>query len=231
MKYLSMLLVIALILVMPQVVKADISLSVSATVTTGTALGQHTLLKCTGCSYDVSGNPWTQCTNQGTSTSLGFGILTTRLLASGTCADVGGAGCFYGKDFFIVYLFPDAWGGKGYELKQKAATFSSAIRNTVVRTPVYSKEDRYLGATTGQGDLNSDEETWNPQLTPSVSALAKNAGLILKSKRPRIVRAEYGIPNFPGTGQTRPTGWKAIPLTTAAGSYTGSATITITEWQ
>lgn len=230
MKYLSMLLVIALILALPLTAKADISLGVSASVSSGTSLGPHIMLKCDGATYNTSGDPFAQCTNQGTATSLGFGTLTTRLYnSSGT--DIGGAGCFYGRDFFIVYLYPDAWGGKGYELKQNAGTFLSAIQDSVVRTPVYSNSDKYLGATTGQGDLNSNEESWNPQLTPSVSALAKNAGLILKSKRARIVRAEYGIPPLPGTGQTRPTGWSEIPLTTAAGSYSGSVAITITEWQ
>ena len=227
------ILVLAVILVMPTLAKADISLSVSASVSSGTSLGSHIMLKCDGATYSSSGNPFDQCTNQGTTTSLAFGTLTTRLYnASGT--DIGGADCFYGRYFFIVYLYPDAWGGKGYELKQNTGTFSSAIQNSVVRTPVYSNADKFLwpdGTYHAQGDLTSEEETWNPQLTPSVSVLAKDAGLILKSKRGRIVRTEYGIPPKPGTGQTRPTNWSAIPVTTAAASYSGSVAITITEWQ
>jgi hypothetical protein len=127
-----------------------------------------------------------------------------------------------------VYLFPDAWGGKGYQLQQSVGTFSSAIQNSVVRTAVYSADDKYTTTGSGQGALNATELANNPQL--NVAALAKDAGLILKAKRPRIVRAEYGIPPFAGSGDSRPTGWQAVPLETPSGDYSGSITITMTEW-
>ncbi|RJP28664.1 MAG: hypothetical protein C4533_02400 [Candidatus Omnitrophota bacterium] len=228
-KTIGILLILAIAIVLPQLAYADISLTASATVTSGTALGAHALLRCVGYSYNPSGDPFAQCTSLGTSTSLNFGTLSTRLRNS-SGQDIGGAGCFYGENFYIVYLYPDAWGGKGYELKQSAATFSPAIQNSVVRTPVYSESDMYSGQTTGQGALTATEESNNPQLTPSVSALAKNAGLILKAKRARIIRAEYGIPPFPGTGDSRPTGWEAVSLETAAGTYSGTVTLTMTEW-
>jgi hypothetical protein len=238
MKLLSILLVGAMILVVPVAAKADITLTVSAQITSGTSLAQHTLIACNGYNYNTAGDPWTQpaCYSKTAgATSMvfggknGVGPLTTRLYdTSGN--DIGGAGCFYGANFFIVYLFPDAWGGKGYELKQNAGAFSLQIANSVVRTPVYSPDDKYSGATSGQGDLTPEEETNNPQLTPNVSALAKNAGLILKSKQPRIVRAEYGIPPFPKTGDTRPTGWSAVLPSVPSGTYTGSVVLTMTEW-
>lgn len=239
MKFLSIALTAAMILALPFIAQADISLSVSATVSNGSSLGTHSLLECTGYSYNSGGDPWTQCTNKGTATTLAFrgknsgDPLTNRLYKTdGT--DNGGADCFYAANFYIVYLFPDAWGGKGYELKQNAGSFSAAIQNSVTRTPVYSKDDKFVypGGSSAQGDLTSEESGWNPQITtPSTSALAKDAGLILKAKRARIVRAEYGIPPKPGTGQTRPTTWSAIPLTTTAGTYTGTIVITMTEWQ
>ncbi|MCX7661727.1 MAG: hypothetical protein N2Z79_03485, partial [Candidatus Omnitrophica bacterium] len=61
--------------------------------------------------------------------------------------------------------------------------------------------------------------------------LAYGESLILKAKRSRIVRAQYGIPPKPSTTQTRPSGWQAIPLTKQAGTYTGTIKITLTEWQ
>lgn len=228
MRILSVILVLAIVAI-PALARADISLSVSAQVSSGTSVSGFTLLKCMGFNYNPGGDPFTQCTNLGTATSLNFGTLTTRLFnSSGT--DIGGAGCFYGKEFFIVYLYPDAWGGKGYELKQNAASFSSAISSAIVRSAVYSDQDKYSGQS-AQGVLDAQEEGWNPQLTPSVPALAKDAGLILKSKRPRIVRAEYGIPPFPAVGESRPTGWHEIALTTPAATYSGNVVITLVEFQ
>lgn len=219
MKLRSLLLVGALVLALPSLALA-IGLTASATVSSGNALGPHVLLKCTGYSYNNAGDPWAQCTNLSTGTTLDFGSLDTRLRNSAG-ADIGGAGCFYATYFYIVYLFPDTWGAAGYQLTQTTSA-SPAIQNALVFAPVYSTSDMYSGGT-AQGPLDAvtyGELLGTPQLATSVG------GLILKSKRARIVRAQYGIPPFPGTGDTRPTGWTAIPLTTTGGSY--SATITIT---
>lgn len=225
MKLLSLLFTAVLVLALPLLAQADISLTVNATVNSGTSLGTHTLLKCTGYSYNPSGDPWVQCSKPANQTTLDFGTLTTRLFkADGS--DDGGAGCFYGRDFYIVYLYPDAWGGNGYDLKQEAGTFSPEIQNSVVMTPVYSPDDKYLGQS-AQGDLNP------PGTTGEVlgsAVLAKNGGSILIARRPRIVRAEYGIPPFPETGESRPASWEAVPLTTPGGlTYSGSVKITLTE--
>jgi hypothetical protein len=210
---------------------ADISLSVNAVADSGTTLGTHAMLRCTGYNYNSAGDPWTQCTNLGATTTMNFGTLT-HSLKNTAGQTTGDAGCFYGDYFFIIYLFPDCWGGKGYDLKQTTSSFSTEIRNAVVRTPVYSKDDKYSGAA-AQGDLTASETSLNPQLGVGYLArdVAEGNNRILKAKRARIVRAEYGIPPFPGTGQTRPNGWAAIEKTTLAGTYSGSVTITLTEWQ
>jgi len=226
MKTLTILLIGLMVLSVPCLGFAAISLTVNASVIAGTNLGPHVLLKCTGYNYNQGGDPFVQCANQGTSTSLAFGQLTNQLYNS-SGQPTEGAGCFYAKEFFIVYLYPDAWGGKGYDLKQTAGTFSAEIANSVVMTPVYSPDDKYSGQTTGQGNLITGETIGNP-------VLAKNGGQILKAKRPRIVRAEYGIPPLPDPTvptDTRPSGWSEVPLTTAAGTYSGSVQITVTEWQ
>ena len=226
MKILSLLLIATMIFVVPSVASA-LSLTVSATVASGTNLGAHTVLECTGYNYNDNGDPWTQCSNKGAATALNFGTLTTRLLDTGG-ADIGGADCFYASKFFIVYLYPDAWGGKGYDLKQTAASFPSAIANSVVMTPVYSPNDAYSGQG-AQGELNvapySGEVYGN-------AVLAVTGGSILKAKRPRIVRAQYSIPPIPKVGDPLPApNWKKVPLTTTAGTYaSGSITISITEW-
>ena len=202
-----------------------LSLTVSATTTSGTSLGPHRVLECTGYSYNPAGDPWAQCLDKLAASTLSFGTLTTRL-KSPTGTDIGGAGCFYGEKFFIVYLYPDAWGGKGYELKQAIATFPTAIANSTVMTPVYSSDDMYTDE--AQGDLILGE-------TLGSAVLAKKGGLILKAKRPRIVRAEYAIPPYPDTGEPNPVSdpaWTPVPLTTTSGTFTsGTMTISITEWQ
>lgn len=239
MRILSLILVGAMILAVPAMAEA-ISLSVSAKVTSGTSLGTHTVLACNGYSYDKNGDPWSQfyAKYEGGNT-LAFGgkngDTTTGLvnrLYNSDGEDIGGAGCFYAANFFIVYLYPDAWGGKGYELKQQV-TAPTVLQKALVFTPVYSADDRYdPTATVGQGDLTNEEEGWNPDI--NVSQLAHSPVtplLILKAKRGRIVRAEYGIPPYPGEGDTRPTDWEPIPLETPTGTFTTSVSITLTEWQ
>lgn len=247
MKNLSLILIIALTVMLAMPAKAlAIGLSVTAKVTSGTSMGQHTLIDCDGYNYNSSGDPWNQPACPASrrvagGTNLQFqdkartGYLDKTLY--GTSGNpTGGADCFYGENFYIIYLYPDAWGGKGYQLKQTATVADTDIGKALVFTPVYSDQDKFCWGSpqtcNAQGVLNAAEETANPQLTPSVSSLAVspyNGGLILKAGRARIVRAEYGIPPKPGTGQTRPTGWVAIPLTKTAATYSGSVTITLTE--
>jgi len=241
-KIVTLILTGAMILAVACVAEADIGLTVSARVTEGTSMGTHTLISCNGYNYDAGASPWTQAacysiSSGGTDLTFGGkngaeGLVTTLYDSSG--APTVGADCFYAANFHIVYLFPDAWGGAGYEVRQSAATLPGTITNAVVRTPTYSEDDQFCYGTpqvcVDQGALNSSEETWNPQLTPSVTALARNEGLILRSNRARIIRAEYGIPPKKADGTPWCTGWSAIPLTATAGSYTANITITMSEW-
>jgi hypothetical protein len=230
MRILSLALVGVMVLAMPAMA-ATIGLTVNANVSGGTNLGSYTVIACNGYNYVEAGDPWTQeaCYSKvDNATSLtfggknGVGNLTNRLYnSSGT--DIGGAGCFYAANFFIVYLYPDAWGGYTYELRQQSNA-SGVLGDALVFTPVYSTADRYAGSTTDQTALDTSVEELGTQ------DLAKNDALILESDRARIVRAEYGIPPFPkDTSDTRPSGWNAIPLTTLAGSYSAGITITLTE--
>jgi hypothetical protein len=241
-KILTLMLAGAMVLAVACVAEAEIGLTVSAQITSGTSMGTHTMISCNGYNYDSEASPWTQAacysiSEGGTSLTFGgingVGGLVTQLYDSGG-SPIGGADCFYAANFHIVYLFPDAWGGAGYEVRQSPAALPGVITDSVVLTPTYSEDDEFCYGTPqtciAQGTLNSSEETWNPQLTPSVSVLARNGSLLLRSNRGRIIRAEYGIPPYPDTGETRPTGWSAIPLTATAGTYTATVNITMTEW-
>ncbi|MFA6217073.1 MAG: hypothetical protein WDL87_05410 [Candidatus Omnitrophota bacterium] len=231
-KTLGIMLIVLCALGVATLAFADITLSVNAVADSGSSFGDHAVLKCKGYSYVATGNPWTQCTNLGSVTTMNFGTLTHSLKDTAG-VETGDAGCFYAEDFFIIYMFPDCWGGKGYDLQQTTQTFPSAIDDAVVRTAVYAKEDKYSTTGPEQGALTAAEITLNPQL--GVTYLAKDIttghNRILKAKRARIVRAEYGIPPFAKTGETRPTGWTAIDKGTLAGTYSGSVRITLTEWQ
>ncbi|MFA5090437.1 MAG: hypothetical protein WC510_05350 [Candidatus Omnitrophota bacterium] len=229
MKIVSMFMIAALTLLVPVFASADIALTVSAQVTPGTSMGQHTVLECTGYNYVDTGNPWTQCLNKGAIGSLDFGALTQDL--KDTAGNiVSGAGCWYAEKFFIVYLFPNAWGGATYTLSQNPAALPSPVDNAMVFTPVYADQDQFCWGTPqtcqAQGVMNAYEHTQN-DATINKSQLARNGGLIFKGQRARIVRAQYGIPPIPATGDTRPAGWTAIPLETAQGTYTAGVTITM----
>ncbi len=231
----KLFIILAVVLLVPSLSFA-LSLTVSASTSSGTSLAPHKLLQCKGYLFTSDTlDPWDPalCTDKGVATTLSFGALTTRLKKpDGT--DGGAAGCFYGGDFFIVYLFPDAWGGKGYELKQAAATFPTAIQNSVIMKPVYADQDKFSPTDPGgQGILN------DPALGISgeqlgTGVLAYKGGLILKAKRGRIVRAQYSIPPYPKAGDPNPIDdplWKPVPLTTPATTYTsGAITISITEF-
>ncbi|MEI6631400.1 MAG: hypothetical protein WCL25_02165 [bacterium] len=201
-----------------------LDLGVTTSITGGADLGTHVLLTCTGYSYIPANDPWGQCTQSVGGTTLGFGTLSTRLKTSGG-VDAGGAGCFYAEKFFIVYLFPDAWGGTGYQLSQIATSSSTAILNALVFAPVYASADKYSTTGSAQGVMNAQEITDNGQI--NVAVPAKNNSVIFKSKRARIVRAEYGIPPFPAAGS--PVG-TPVPIDTPNNSYTVSITISLTTY-
>ncbi len=197
-----------------------------------------TILRCPG-TMPTSGDPWTYPGCVKNLTTMDFGTLT-HLLSDGK-----GAGCFFGPNYFIVYLYPDVWGGVGYEITQSFSwTTAGFPSSALVMTAVYSREDRY--DLNGDGDVNDPGET--PQGDKPAAAVLGNAGLpqlaaggvrqVYKSEKPgsaRIVRAQYGLPPYPGTDATlpennRPTGWAPVPLTLGQGTYSGTATITITAY-
>lgn len=222
--------ILAIMLLVPSLAFA-LSLTVSATTTSGTVLGDQQVLKCKGYLFDANPNlnPWdtANCQQLGVISTLDFGTLSTVLQKTDGTDSKTGAGCFYARDFFIVYLYPDAWGGKGYELKQAGASFDGPIANSVIMTPVYSPDDKYSATGTSQGIMDAAYGE-----TPQSSVLARIGGTIFKSKRGRIVRAQYSIPPNKADGLPWVTGWVAVDKSTPAAKYgSSSMSISITEWQ
>jgi len=187
----------------------------------------RTILRCIGSQFDANpnANPWeTQnCTNVSTTGTLDFGTLTS-VLATGV-----GAGCYYAPNFFIVYLYPVATGGVGYQLTQSFTWTSGSLPSkSLVMTPVYAREDSFDPINpTPQGDMPG-----LAQLGSRVAATTAGA-LIYKSEVPgsgRIVRAQYSIPPIPASGLPNDIfdGWTPVPLSQPASTSTaGTLTITI----
>ena len=223
------------LLALPTTAKA-IDIGVRAEISGGASLPAPVIVKCDGSRGTIN-DPFTSNYCVANLASINFGNLTTQLYDTNG-NPTAGADCFYAKDYFIVYLYPDSWGGKGYELKSQGYFTDPDFQKAVTFTPVYSEFDAYDlngdGDTTDpgegpQGAMNAQETSWNPNINKAQLA---NGGpyTIFKSNRPRIVQAHYAIPPRPGAGQSRPTGWQPLPLTKAAGIYYGTITITLTEW-
>jgi len=219
----------------PATFAATQSLSVRAQITSGVSLPTPAVLRCPG-TMSTTANPWTTCSIS--SSGVDFGTLT-NVLANGR-----GAGCLYASDFFIVYLYPNAWGGVGYDITQtftwSNAGTGSALNKALVLTPYYSNLDEF--------DLNGDNDTDDPGEDPqgarpsgsTLGAQTLGAGgsskAIYKSEKPgsaRIVRAQYGLPPYRdpnNANDTRPSGWEPVPESLGANTYTGNLVITIAPY-
>ncbi len=201
------------------------SITIQATLDKGVSLpSSNTILKCPG-TMSSTADPWAVCSAAGS--GINFGTLAH------TFTDGSQAGCFYGKDFFMVFLYPTAWGGAGYTLNQKF-TWTTPLKDetggetSLVFTPVYATADKLCPTCPAQGALPSGATVGT--VGPATGASPK---LIYDSGKPglnRIIRALYGIPPNPATGESLPfASWKPVPLIRAAGNYQGTLVISIVE--
>ncbi len=210
------------------------AITISASLDHGVSLpASSTIRNCPG-TIAANQNPFlAPCV---AATNISFGTLAHVFRTNGQPDPSKQAGCFYAENFFMVFLYPAVWGGTGFELSQTFSWSGDALPlDAVVMTPVYRPEDRWIptDATSAQGAQPSltDLKAAGPALTastiyrdPRTTGLARAEG--------RIIRAVYSIPPNPGVGQTKPyADWKALPLTTPWGDYTGNVVITITELQ
>ncbi|MFH1281209.1 MAG: hypothetical protein ABIH91_00625 [Candidatus Omnitrophota bacterium] len=180
----------------------------------------NTILKCPGTMKD-SDDPWKICSAAGS--GIDFGTLAHTL------SDGSQAGCFYGANFFIVFLYPAAWGGAGYTLNQQFTWSTPGFQpESLVFTPAYVAADKFCSTCPEQGSRPSGSTLGS--VGPATGSAYK---LIYNSGKPglnRIIRAVYGIPPSPEAGKSLPfTGWKPVPLTQTTGNYQGTLRITITE--
>lgn len=244
MKKLCLLLAVSVLLLgLNSVAFAQQTIGVAATVTSGVSLPSTKLIrKCSG-TLTASEDPFTsaKCSDAST-TGITFGTLLNTL-PDGTDADTlpDPAGCFYDPDFFIVYLYPAAWGGLGYTVSQTFTWSPTGIgNNSLVLSSVYSPQDRFSATGPIQGAKPTGSfvgaSTNTADLVNSQAAAGGGAKQIYKSEKPGqgvIIRAQYGLPPYPDTtkGETIPfTGWVPVDLKTAAAPYSGNVVITIASY-
>ncbi len=199
------------------------SITIQATLDHGVSLpSTNTILRCPRVLLDTE-DPFAVCSAAGS--GINFGTLRH------TFTDGSQAGVFFAPDFFMVFLYPTAWGGAGYTLNQRFAWTTPLLdsnggQSSLVFTPVYSPGDKLCPTCDPQ--LGQPAGSSLGVAGPATGATAK---LIYSSGKPglnRIIRAVYGIPPVPATGVPF-TGWYPVPLTRPAGTYQGTLTISITE--
>jgi len=218
----AMLLVMSTMVLAEENTQQSIGVSVSVD-SSGVSLPiPKTIRKCPGTLDPKTGDPWSsECS---AASDISFGDLTTTL------SDGSDAGCFYAPDFFIVYLYPDAWGGVGYQIDQNFVWTTAGIPDeSLVFTAVYSDQDRYAGLP-AQGDMPSGALLGTSGDGAPEQAVGTHR--VYKSDPTNklvIVRAQYGLPPVPASGNKDDiySGWKPVPKSTPATTYSGQLTITI----
>ena len=167
-------------------------------------------------------NPWTNSTEV---SSMDFGGLTHLL--------VGGdeAGVWYSQAGFCVVVYAQPYGDP-YEIKSTCLGLSSGSNSLPAGcfglTPVYSADDRWGGAGgETQGDMPAG--AWLGDAGPAITT----GKLIYSSETgvgtARIIQAYYGLPCYKTGGADPFPDYDPIPLNQAAGTYTGTVTITISQ--
>lgn len=168
---------------------------------------------------DPDNNPWT---GSSTVTSMASGPLTHIL------DDGSDAGIWFAKRYFCAVVFTEPF-GKPYNINSSSTGLTSGA-NTLpgaafVLAPGYASQDEWSPGNP-QGAMPS-----GASLGTKGSAVATNK-LVYSSETgtatPRIIRAFYSIPPRNSDGTVPYPGWSGVPLSQASGSYSGTATLTIT---
>lgn len=162
-----------------------------------------------------------------TVTTMSFGTLT-HLLADG----VTDAGVWYSQTYFCVFVYTSSYGHE-YQVQSTCTGLASGANSLPAGsfgiTPGYSAADAWLigGVLTPQG-----AQPTGSVLGSAGPAITTNK-LIYQSEAAasnRIIRAFYSLPTYATGGALPYSGYIPIPLTQAAGTYSGTVTITIASY-
>ncbi|MEI6631397.1 MAG: hypothetical protein WCL25_02150 [bacterium] len=160
--------------------------------------------------------PWT-----GTDVSaMTFGQLTTK------AADGSDAGVWFSPKYYCVFLFTTSYGNH-YEVRSTCAGLSNGATplptGSFMLVPGYASADEWSAGNaqgvqpTGSTLGGKDSAVGTDKLIYRSETAASN----------RIIRAFYSIPSYLEGGAKPYEGYEPIPTSQAAGTYTGTVTITI----
>ena len=218
-KILSYCIALALLFLNAGVLNAASTVNLSTTATVPSSTPELSVIVLQIDDGDPDSNPWTGST---TVTSLGFGPLRN------TFDDGTGAGIWFAKRYFAAMIFTQPF-GKPYNVNSTSAGVTSGVNRlpdaSFVLAPGYAAQDEFSPGSP-QGAMPS-----GASLGTKASAVATNK-LVYSSEigtaTGRIIRAFYSVPPLNANGSLPYPDWSGIPLTQPSGSYTGTATLTIT---
>ncbi len=161
-------------------------------------------------------DPWTGTTV----TQMDYGLLTHALSGGGD------AGVWYSQTYFCVFIFTTSF-GHAYEIRSTCSGLTSGANSlpsgSFGLTPSYIAQDEW-SAGNPQGAIATGATVGDPG-----SAIVTNK-VIYRSEPAasnRIIRAFYSLPCYLTGGAVPFTGYTPIALSQAAGTYTGTVTISI----
>lgn len=166
-------------------------------------------------------DPWTGTTVS----SMNFGQLTHALTGGGD------AGVWYSQKYYCVFLYTTSYGHR-YEVRSTCSGLTSGANSLPTGsfgiTPGYASQDRYVAddpaSAQGAQPSGSVLGSAGPAITPgSYKAVYTSEPAAAN----RIIRAFYSLPCYATGGANPFTGYTPIPLSQAAGTYSGTITITI----
>ncbi len=200
---------------------ASKTLSVSAVISNHSPEMDITILKFTDGNPD--NNPWTNSTDVTSTMNLDFGTLVHTYVEGGVTKDYG---VWISDAGFAVIVYTQGFGTK-YEVRSSCAGVGTLPAGGFGVTPVYSALDEWVwpdGSRHQQGDKPTAAV-----LGTDGTAIATNKA-VYTSESPstaRIIQVYYGMPPKKADGSVPFSGWTGIPLTQAAGTYTGTVTLSI----
>ncbi len=229
---LTLLILTTITLLATKISYAVSSVNVTATATVPTSTPELSVVILEMSDDNADNNPWLNAAGAANPvvTTMNYGTLT-HYLPDGADADTlpDEAGIWFGTKSFCVVIYTQPY-GKPYNVTSTctAGLTSAGIplpASSFSLTPVYSIADKYNPTDpAGQGAMPI-----GAVLGTAGSAVATGKSIYsseLGTAKAVILQAYYGLPPKKATGDWY-AGWAGIPLSQTAGTYTGTATISI----
>lgn len=213
-KVMLLIALVSLLVTSAQQVAFSVDITVSAVVPNNSPGDSIIIKELTTGGQD----PWSGTTVS----SMNFGTLTHDLIGGGD------AGVWYSQKYYCVFMFTTSYGHK-YEVRSSCSGLTSGANSLPTGsfglTPGYASQDEWSpGNAQGAQPTGSVLGSAGPAITPgSYKAIYTSESAASN----RIIRAFYSLPCYATGGANPFNGYIPIPLSQAAGTYSGTITITI----